>query len=91
MNKNTQDLIGRILALEEMLVMTIRALPPAQRREVGFSAEETGRMMSEQVMNYEAMGVWDRQEFHRNRLLALMNAQQPTPESRPSESYGNGP
>ena len=81
MNKNTQDLIGRILALEEMIVLTIRALPPAQRREIGFLAAETGRLMSEQVMNYEAMGVWDRQEFHRNRLLALMNAQNPAPES----------
>jgi hypothetical protein len=91
MNKNTQDLIGRILAIEEMIVLTIRALPPAQRREIGFLAAETGRLMSEQVMDYQAMGVWDRQEFHRNRLLALMNAQQPTPESRPSEPGANGP
>ncbi len=91
MNKNTQDLIGRILAIEEMIVLTIRALPPAQRREIGFLAAETGRLMSEQVMDYQAMGVWDRQEFHRNRLLALMNAQQPTPGARPSESGGNGP
>ena len=81
MNKNTQDLIGRILALEEMLVLTIRALPPAQRREIWFLAAETGRLMSEQVIDYSAMGVWDRQEYHRNRLLALMNAQQPAPES----------
>ena len=89
MNKNTQDLIGRILALEEMIVLTIRALPPAQRREIGFLAAENGRLMSEQVMNYEAMGVWDRQEVHRNRLLALMNAEQTDPgtgESGPGAS-----
>lgn len=86
MNKNTQDLIGRILAIEEMIVLTIRALPPAQRREVGFLAAETGRVMDEKVMDYQAMGVWDRQEFHRNRLLALMNAQQPADESEPDGS-----
>ena len=88
MNKSTQDLIGRILALEELIVLTIRALPPAQRREVGFLAEETARMMSERVMGYAEMGVADRQDFHRNRLLALMNAQQPAGES---ESDGNEP
>jgi hypothetical protein len=85
MNKNTQDLIGRILAIEEMIVLTIRALPPAQRREIGFLAAETGRLMSEQVMNYEAMGVWDRQEVHRNRLLALMNAENPPPAGSPDQ------
>jgi hypothetical protein len=81
MNKNTQDLIGRILALEEMVILAIRALPPAQRREVGFLAEEASRMMAEQVMNYEAMGIADRQEFHKRRLIGMMNAHNPGPES----------
>jgi hypothetical protein len=81
MNKNTQDLIGRILALEEMVTLAIRALPPAQRREVEFLAEETSRMMAEQVMNYEAMGIADRQEFHKRRLIGMMNAHKPEPDS----------